>query len=134
MKTFVLAISFLISAPLLADVEVFKSQDNTGLNKLERIDGIEKSLIQYSATIKNMESTIEEQRKLIVELQKTVKVLKDNDDKRVRAALGERASDVQSAVGEIEKLKADFKEIENMKKEIERMKEAILDVRERFPK
>lgn len=134
MKTFVLAISLLVSASLLADVEVFKSQDNTGLNKLERIDGMEKSLVQYSAAIKNLESTVEEQRKLITELQKTVKILKDNDDKRVRAALGERATDVQSAVGEIEKLKADFKEVENLKKEIERMKEAILDVRERFPK
>lgn len=134
MKTFVLAILLMISTPLLADVDVFKSQDNTGLNKLERIDGMEKALVKYSAAIKNLEGTIEEQRKLIDELQKTVKILKDNDDKRVRAALGERATDVQSAVGEIEKLKADFKEIENMKKEIERMKEAILDVRERFPK
>ena len=77
---------------------------------------------------------MEEQRKLITELQKTVKILKDNDDKRVRAALGERATDVQSAVGEIEKLKADFKEVENLKKETERRKEASLDVRERCPK
>lgn len=136
MKKIALAISFLFMQALLASVDVYKVTENTGLNKLERIDSIETYLVSLSAGLKNLESKMEEQTKKIEAMNKIVTKLEDNDAKRVKAALGGPITSLEGATGEIERLRKDFTaikndEIEKLKKDILIIQERVQDIRER---
>lgn len=135
-KTFMLTGLLLFSQSILADVEVYKDTENTGQNKLERLEGMEKYLVQFSASIKNLESKIEEQSKKMSSLEKEVNALKELEDKRTKTALGQVRNDPQAAMAEIEKLKADFTtlkndDIEQIRQDLIMLNKTMKDIRSR---
>lgn len=130
MKKICLALFLVFSQSILAKVEVYQSTDNTGLNKLERIDGIEKYLIDLSATLKNMETKLDEQAKKMEEVSKEIAALKDNEAKRIQSALGQKTTDATAITGEVEKLRADFTTLKN--EDIEKLSRDVLQLKDKL--
>jgi hypothetical protein len=65
-----------------AEVQIYQSTDNTGLNKREQIESVEKYLISFSQTLKKMEGTLDENAKKIQAQDiKILGLLKDNQNK-----------------------------------------------------
>jgi hypothetical protein len=65
-----------------AEVQIYQSTDNTGLNKREQIESVEKYLISFSQTLKKMENTLDETAKKIQAQDiKILGLLKDNQNK-----------------------------------------------------
>jgi len=129
-KKICMAIVLLYSQSILANVETYQNTENTGLNKLERIDGIEKYLVNLSATLKNMENKLKDQGDRLDQVVQEVKTLKDNEAKRITAALGQKSNDPNALTGEIEKLRADYTTLKN--DDIERLSKDILQLKEKL--
>jgi Txe/YoeB family toxin of Txe-Axe toxin-antitoxin module len=129
-KKICVAMILVFSQSILAKVEVYQSTDNTGLNKLERIDGVEKYLIDLSATLKNMETKLDEQSKKMEEVSKEIASLKDNEAKRIQSALGQKTTDATAITGEVEKLRADFTTLKN--EDIERLTRDVLQLKDKL--
>ncbi|MDO9182150.1 MAG: hypothetical protein Q7U04_07065 [Bacteriovorax sp.] len=106
-----------------AGVEIYQSTDNTGLNKQERIEAVEKYLIDLSNSIKKMESGMDDNSKKLKTLEDVVKTIKDNQDKLMIGSLGEKKPDLRDQTDkntiEIDKLKTDIISIKN--KDIEKL-------------
>jgi peptidoglycan hydrolase CwlO-like protein len=123
LKILLICLTFLFYLNAIAETSVFKETDNTGLNKKERIDGIEKYLSDLSASIKNLENKFEENTKKLKSIEDVINKLNISSNKK----LGEEISDHDSNP-ELSKLK---KEIEGIKsKEIEKLKLDITGLNE----
>ena len=134
MKTLCLAGLLFFSSAVFAKIEVYKITENTGLNKLERIDGIENYLVSLSVNLKNMSSKLDETNKKMEELDRDIKTLKENESKRVETALGDKRTDLPAATAEIEKLKADFlalknEDIEQLKKDLQVLSTSLKELK-----
>ncbi len=124
MKTITLTLCLIFSQSILAKIEVYESTDNTGINKLERIQVLEKYLITLSASLKNLENKIDQDGQKITELEKEIITIKELDQKRTKAAMGEMRNDPQAVMKEIDKLKADVLTLKN--DDIEKLKADLL--------
>jgi DNA repair exonuclease SbcCD ATPase subunit len=111
MKTTILGFALLLSPLCNAQIEPYKSTDNTGINKLERIGVIETYLSNLSSALKNMESKIEANTLKLTSLENSLKN-KDEDIKKIQGQLGEKKP-VGPEMAELEKLKADMLAIKN---------------------
>lgn len=114
----VLGLVVLFSGLCKAEIEVYKSTDNTGINKLERIGVIENYLTNLSTALNKMEAKIDANYLLL----KTVEgrlLAQDNEVKKMQASLGEKKAPTASDA-ELEKLKADILAIKN--EDIEKIK------------
>jgi hypothetical protein len=87
-----------------AEVQIYQSTDNTGLNKREQIESVEKYLISFSQTLKKMESTLDENAKKIQAQDiKILGLLKDNQNKTL----------------ETEKIKTEYQKLSEIVKAIQ---------------
>lgn len=132
--TLILSIMLSLSINAVAEIKVYESTDNTGLNKQERIESVESFLITLSKSLKTMESKLDENAKKLGTLDTLVKAMKaqkEAEDKLVQMKLGEKKAAPSSEasggsspgdqdLSEVEKLKADLLVIKN--KDIERLK------------
>lgn len=114
MKTLILAILMLSSSLCNAEIEVYKSTYNTGINKLEQIGVIETYLTKMSGILNAMDTRLEANTIKLTTLENVVKALKDTDIKKMQDQLGEKkAKDEIPAMVELEKLKADVTALKN---------------------
>lgn len=120
-KVFVLT-SYLLMAPFClpasAEILAYESTDNTGINKKEQIDVIEKYLTNLSSTLKTMESKLDGNALKIKSLEEVVKVLKEQDLKKIQDQIGEKKAEAPTPAAtpnseELEKIKADILAIKN---------------------
>lgn len=124
MKTILLGIGILVSNVCVAEIAVYKSTDNTGINKLERIGVIEQYLATLSATLQKMESKLESNSQKLAEIESSLKGVKDNDIKKIQEQLSEKKPEAKNGANEeLEKLKADILAIKN--EDIERIRRDI---------
>lgn len=115
-----------LSTTSMAQVKVYQSTDNTGLNKQERIEAVEGYLIDLSKSLKNMEAKLDENAKKLNNLDSVVKAMAQAD-KAAMEKLGEKKASTPAStalnakdVNEVEKLKADFLVLKN--EDIEKLK------------
>jgi peptidoglycan hydrolase CwlO-like protein len=113
---------------VFAETEIFKETDNTGLNKKERIDGIEKYLTDLSASIKHLENKFDENTKKLKSIEEVINKLNISSNKK----LGEEISD-QDSNPELTKLKKELdgiksKDIEKLKLDITGLNESIKSI------
>ena len=112
---------FLMNAK--AEIKPYQSIENTGLNKQERIEVIDKYLVDLAVSLKNMDSKLEENSKKLKSLEEVIKTIKDADQKKADALLGEKKTTLPLAskdLNEVEKLKSDILTLKNQ--DIEKMK------------
>lgn len=117
----ILLLSQIAGSTAFAEIKTYQSTDNTGLNKREQIDNVEKYLMELSGSLKNMEAKLDANALKIKTLEDVVKALKDTDLKKIQDQLGQKktetAATAQATPGptmeEMEKLKADILTIKN---------------------
>lgn len=108
-----------------AEIKSYQSTDNTGLNKREQIDGIEKYLQDLSSTLKKMETQIDSNSLKLKSLDEALRALKDGELKKIKDQLAEtksgnatvatapNAPEAAENKAELDKLKADILSIKN---------------------
>lgn len=129
----ILVIMLSASISAMAEIKPYQTIDNSGLNKQERIEVIDKYLVDLASSLKNMESKLDENSKKLKSLEEVVKVIKENELKKVEPQLGEKKTTPAVAskdLSETEKLKADIltlknKDIEKMKIDFEELKDTV---------
>ena len=112
---------FLMNAS--AEIKPYQSIDNAGLNKQERIEVIDKYLADLAISLKNMDSKLEENSKKLRSLEDVVKAMKEADQKKADALVGQKKTTppwASNNLNEVEKLKADMLTLKNQ--DIEKMK------------
>lgn len=120
---FSLVILLSASSFAIAEIKPYQSIDNAGLNKQERIEVIDKYLVDLAASLKNMESKLDDNARKLKSLEDVVKGLKGDEEKKVTHELGEKKRPPVLAsrdLNETEKLKADILVIKNQ--DIEKIK------------
>ena len=114
MKLFVLGFVMGFTLPSVAEIPLYKSTDNTGINKLERIGVIEQYLITLSGTLQNIEAKVDASALKINSLEKVVAQIKDSDLKNLEKKIGEKAAPVKTPeMEELNKLQADVTALKN---------------------
>ena len=119
MKIFMIFLGFifiLINQNLKAEIKPYQSIDNSGLNKQERIEVIDKYLVDLVASLKSMENKLDENSKKVKSLEEVVKALKNAELIKPAPPVSEKKnSSVVAAVDlkEVEKLKADLLTLKN---------------------
>lgn len=114
-----LLVSLLLSTLCNADIEAYKSTDNTGINKLERIGVIENYLVTLSAALKDMEAKNTLNSVKIETLAASLKI-KEADIKKIQDKLLEKSTAKTPEMAELEKLKQDLIALKN--DDIEKMR------------
>jgi hypothetical protein len=133
MKCFVLVLVFSMMQLCYAEIKVYQATDNTGINKKEQIDVIEKYLIDLSGQLKNIETKVDAGAIKIKTLETTLSTLKDNDIKKLQDQIANAKKPVAKIDGyktedaELEKLKTDILAIKN--NDIESLREDINGMR-----
>ena len=120
-KALVLTMLIFIILPQLcyAEIKIYETTDNTGINKKEQIDVIEKYLKNLSGQLKNIETNLEANTLKLKLLESSITAIKDTDLKKIQDQLSEKkAPPVKTAEQkeegmEIEKLKADVLALKN---------------------
>lgn len=114
MKKLILISGLIFSGLCAAEIQIYKSTDNTGINKLERIGVIESYLATLSGTLQNIEAKVDASALKISALEKVVAQIKDKDIKGLEAKLAEKAVPQKNpTTEELDKLKADFTVLKN---------------------
>lgn len=123
MRKFQLYLVFFIliqSTICSSEVKEYKTLDNSGLNKNERIESIDKYLLELSSSLKNMDSKLDENAKKLHSLEQVVNAMKVAEAKKVEPLLGEKKSPLaitpkesQLKNPEFEKMKVEFKELKD---------------------
>jgi len=114
MKLFVLGLCLSFSSLCVAEIPLYKSTDNTGVNKLERIGVIEQYLINLSGTLQKIEAKVDASAIKVSSLEKVVAQIKDSDLKNIEKKLGEKVTPAKSPeMEELNKLQADFTALKN---------------------
>lgn len=112
-----------------AEVPVYKSTENEGLNKNERIDSVESYLAKMATSLNGLESKLNENAKKLKDLEKLVLVLKEEQAKKIDSRLGEvKQPTPENPTGkpepsELEKIKADIMAMKNQ--DIEKLKTSL---------
>ena len=120
---------FVLSGNLFAEVPSYQITENTGLNKQERIDYLDKYMANLSSTLKNFEAKLDDNSKKMKELESSIKALKGDVDKKIDFNNpSEKNSNKTKELGEVEKLKADFLVLKN--NDIEKLKTDVYDLRD----
>ena len=131
MKLFIFVFIFSSNALLGAEIPLYKTTDNTGLNKLERIDVIEKYLINISGTLQKIESSVEGNVQKISSLEKAFLEMKENDIKNKEKIIKEKVAVTKTPeMDELNKLQADLttlknEDIESIRMQIQGLKSSI---------
>ncbi|AUN98195.1 hypothetical protein C0V70_08770 [Bacteriovorax stolpii] len=116
-----LALTMALTTSTFAEIKTYQSTDNTGLNKKEQIDNLERYLMELSGSLKNMEAKLDANAIKIKTLEDIVKAIREQDIKKIQDQLGEKKTDspaaAQAAPGptmqEMDKLKADILTLKN---------------------
>jgi hypothetical protein len=126
----VLFFSIAISQLCYAEIKVYQSTDNTGINKKEQIDGIERYLAELGNQLRKMEEKIDASSLKLKNMESAIAVIKEVDLKKIqeqlipkndpaKKATGKTSDETIEATGEVigkdelEKLKADILAIKN---------------------
>jgi len=129
LETLIVTIMLSLSINAVADIKVYQSTDNTGLNKQERIESVESYLIDLSKSLRAMEAKLDENAKKMGAIDSVVKAIvaqKAAEDKMVLQKLGEKKSAAPATtiapeeMNDLEKLKADILILKN--DDIEKLK------------
>lgn len=129
LETLIVTIMLSLSINAVADIKVYQSTDNTGLNKQERIESVENYLIDLSRSLRTMEAKLDENAKKMGAIDSVVKAMaaqKAAEDKLVLQKLGEKKSTAPATtvapeeMNDLEKLKADILILKN--DDIEKLK------------
>lgn len=107
-----LGYALLLSPFCMAEIDLYKSTDNTGINKLERIGVIENYLVGLSGTLKSMETKVDSSNIKIEALEGLVKTLKEENAK-LKLELADKKAVKGVDQSEFDKLKADILSIKN---------------------
>ena len=114
MKTLLLAIALLVPPLCFAEVDIYKSTYNTGINRLEQITEIETYLTKLSSMVNSMEAKLDANSVKLTTLENMLKSFKDTDLKKIQDQLGEqKAKPATPEMAELVKLKADVTAIKN---------------------
>jgi TolA-binding protein len=117
-----------------AEVKVYEITENTGLNKLERIDTMDKYLVELSNSIKIMEAKLSENSEKIKSLESIIRTQKEEQlkkqNEKVTTEISKSSPTSTKDLSELEKLKADFivlknNDIEKLKVDFQDQKETI---------
>jgi hypothetical protein len=122
-KTLIMSCAVFLSSLCYAEIEPYKSTDNTGINKLERIGVIETYLINLSATLKSMEGKIEANTLKLNNLESSIKTIRETDIKKIQDKLLEKNSAKTPEMAELTKIKEDILALKN--DDIEKMRMQI---------
>lgn len=131
MKLFVLGVLLVFCAPLKSEIPQYKTTDNTGINKLERIDVIEQYLIKLSGILQNIETKVDASTLKISSLEKTVSEIKETDIKNLETKLEAKTASVKTPeMEELNKLQADLttlknEDIESIRIQLQNIKSSI---------
>ena len=118
---------FVLSNNLRAEVPAYQITENTGLNKQERIDYLDKYMANLSSTLKSFESKLDENSKKMKDIEASIKEMKvEADKKNVSPQTNEKKQNKNSETSEVEKLKADILVLKN--KDIEKIKSDLSDL------
>lgn len=129
LETLIVTIMLSLSINAVADIKVYQSTDNTGLNKQERIESVENYLIDLSKSLRAMDARLDENAKKMGAIDSVVKAMvaqKAAEDKVVLQKLGEKKSAAPTTtlapeeMNDLEKLKADILILKN--DDIEKLK------------
>ena len=123
MKFFLISLSLILvtlRSNVKAEIQNYEATENTGKNKLERIDVLDSYMVNLTTSLKNMESKLDENSKKLKSLENIVNTLKAADTKKAEASLGERKTSNSKDLSEVEKLKADISILKNQ--DIEKLK------------
>lgn len=131
MKRIIFCVCSLLSLNAYTEINSYQSTDNTGLNKREQIETIEKYLIDLSGQLKKLEGKIEEHGEKFRALEKSIQEIKENasvkkEDKQALKKIPEKENPADIFSEELEKIKADVLSLKN--KDIEVMGKNIRDL------
>jgi hypothetical protein len=119
-QTLLVSAIIVTASSAFAEISIYQSTDNTGLNKQERIEAVEKYLFELSNSLRKMESKIDDNTKEIKAIDEAVKVLKAAQAKNTETSLGEKKASTIQEKSEIDKIKADILVLKNQ--DIEKLK------------
>ncbi len=126
-----LLIQFL-SNSVYAEVKTYEITENSGLNKLERIDTMDKYLVELSNSIKIMETKLNENSEKIKSLENTLRIQKEEllkkQNEKTTTEVSKASPLSTKDLSELEKLKADFISLKN--NDIEKLKVDFQDQKE----
>lgn len=129
-KVIITALILLNCNYLQAQTSIYQDTDNSGLNKKERIDNVEKYLTELSASVKKMEAKLDENDKKFKSFVEIVNVLKAKSEEAARTKLGEEKKVDKSSNPEIAKLQSELdslksKDIEKLKNEVQGLSDTL---------
>lgn len=135
-ETVIISLFCLGLSSSFAEIPGYQSTDNTGLNKKERIDAVETYLAKLAESISKLEQKLDENSAQIKNLEKAVKVFREEQAKKVDSKLGEAKVPTpgtpleKTGPSELQKLKADVmalknQDIEKLSKSLEELSDTV---------
>ena len=121
-KIFVLIGILLLTqvATATPDVPLYETTDNTGLNKKEQIETIDKYLVELVASLKKMDIRLDENSKKLKTLEEVVSTLKSDLLKKTEPPVDDKKIAKTKELSELDKIKADILILKNV--DIEKIK------------
>ena len=117
-KTLIVVMTLAVSQLCYAEIKVYQSTDNTGINKKEQIEVVETYLKGLSVQLQIMESKIDESAKKLKTLEASIYSIKEIDLKKLQDQIVPQKDEDKTSVQkendeEMDKLKADILKIKN---------------------
>lgn len=118
MKTLMLVLAFATTQLCYAEIKVYQSTDNTGINKKEQIETIEKYLADLGGVLQRMDEKIDASVLKIKNMEASILSIKENDLKKLQDQIVPKKEEDKTAAQkvneeEMEKLKADILAVKN---------------------
>lgn len=118
MKTLVFVLSLVASQLCYAEIKLYQNTDNTGINKREQIEVVEKYLSELGTQLKTMEKKIDENSLKLKNMEASLTSLKENELKKLQEQVAPKKAEETTATQkvneeEMDKLKADILAIKN---------------------
>lgn len=131
-KFFILYLLVFFSSKIFAEVKPYVTTVNSGQNKLERIDSVDKYLSELSMSLKSMEDKLDENSRKLKTLEEVMKSFKDAKVAEAQKIVSQQVVEKKVAppkdLAELEKLKADILVLKN--EDIEKLKADFSDLNE----
>ncbi|MBC7714176.1 MAG: hypothetical protein H7177_12605 [Rhizobacter sp.] len=138
MKSLVVVLALVSAQLCYAEIKVYESTDNTGINKKEQIEVIEKYLTDLSGQLKNIEAKLEANTVKLKSLETNLSA-KDSDIKKIQDQMvvdkkTPAKTDGQKAeASEMEKMKSDIlamknNDIEPLREDVNAMRFSIKNI------
>lgn len=122
MKTLIVIGLLALTQPCYAEIKIYQTTDNTGINKKEQIEVIEAYLKDLSGMLKTIEARVEADSQRIKTMEANISAIREQDIKKLQEQVTKVSTVAKDPANETAQQKANAEEMEKIKIDILTMK------------